>query len=108
MKYTRPTRTPSTPDASAERHPIELVEVETGFYLEPLAVGIYGLPGTGKSAFCGTAPGKIGLMPFEKKSRQTVLKVAAQYNRGVVMPEIDLIRQGNPMIEAMLLREDEP
>ena len=77
--------------------PIRLVTA-TGGYQEPLIVCTYGTPGSGKSRLAGTAPGTIGLIPTERKSRQTVLKTAEEFGRKVIMPEIDLIRTDNPML----------
>lgn len=97
---TYPTRTaPSaarsngtTPTGSGSEYAIPLVEVDTGMYQEPIALVLSGEPGAGKSRLIGTAPGKIGVLPMERKSRQSILTAAAEFGKRVVMPEIDLIR----------------
>lgn len=82
--------------------PVPLVEVAAGGYQEPLIVSTYGEPGVGKSRLIGTAPGNIGVIPMEHKSRQSILKAAAEFGRTVIMPERDLLRVGNPMRIALL------
>lgn len=84
--------------------PIPLIEVSANgsSYQEPLIVSTFGDEGSGKSKLLGTAPGDIGVIPMETKTRGSVLKSAAEFGRKVIMPEKDLIRTGNPMILAML------
>ena len=84
--------------------PIGLTETDPGdsTYQEPIIVAVYGDEGTGKSTIIGTAPGKIGVIPLERKTRASVLKAAAENDKTVVMPDIDLIRTGNPMLIANL------
>ncbi len=84
--------------------PIPLVEVSANgsAYQEPLIVSTFGDEGGGKSRLIGTAPGDIGVIPMEGKTRASVLKAAAEFGRKVIMPERDLIRTGNAMILAML------
>ena len=77
--------------------PIRLVEAQMD-YQEPLIVCTYGTPGSGKSRLAGTAPGDIGLIPTERKSRQTVVHTAEEFGRKVIVPDIDLIRTDNPML----------
>jgi hypothetical protein len=77
--------------------PIKLLEAD-GSYQEPLIVSTYGPEGSGKSAFCGTAPGAIGVLPTEHKSRQSILKSAEEHGKRVILPEIDLVRSSRPML----------
>lgn len=74
---------------------------------DPLVVGVYGGPGAGKSRFCATAPGAIGWIATESKSRQTGIKEAARLGKELYLPSIDgkemsLIRTANPMLLASL------
>lgn len=86
---------------------VGLVEADLDSYQEPLVVGLFGAPGSGKSRLLGTAPGAIGLIPTESKARQTVLKIAKEFGKKVILPAIDgvetsLIRTANPMMLASL------
>lgn len=92
--------TSKLPEVSSSS-PIRLVEAGPS-YQEPLIVCTYGTPGSGKSRLGGTAPGDIGLIPTERKSRQTVLRTAAEFGKRVIVPEIDLIRTDNPMLLGMM------
>lgn len=82
--------------------PIPLVEVHAADYQEPLIISTFGDEGAGKSYLIGTAPGDIGVIPMEAKSRAPILKAAAEFGRKVIMPEKDLIRTGNAMLIAMM------
>lgn len=84
-----------------------LVTADLTSYQEPLVVGIFGGPGSGKSRFLASAPGDIGLIPTESKSRQTVLHDAAEFGKQVILPsingkEVSLIRTANPMMLASI------
>lgn len=94
-------RTAAQNGNSAVTGQIKLVEAAMD-YQEPLVISTYGGPGSGKSRLAGTAPGAIGLIPTERKSRQTVLRTAAEFGRKVIVPEIDLIRTDNPMLLGMM------
>ena len=52
---------------------IELIEA-TIDEQEPIILAVHGSPGSGKSRILGTAPGNIGLLAMEHKSKQTVLR----------------------------------
>jgi len=84
--------------------PIPLVEISANGerYQEPLILTTFGNEGGGKSRLIGTAPGDIGLIPMETKSRQSVLDAAAQFGRRVIAPERDLIRVHDPILISML------
>jgi hypothetical protein len=84
--------------------PIGLTETDPGEgqYQEPLVVSCFGGEGSGKSRLGGTAPGKVGMIPLERKTRQSLLKAAADCGTSVVSPDLDLIRAGNPMLVANL------
>jgi len=77
---------------------IELVEIEPGQYQEPLIIALFGNQASGKSRLIGTAPGPIGLVPLERKSRQSVLDAAQEFGRKVISPSIDLIRTERAML----------
>lgn len=80
---------------------IRIVEAHDD-YQEPLIVCTYGEPGSGKSTLAGSGPGTIGLVPTERKSRQSVIRAAEVWSRKVLMPDVDLIRTGNPMLVSIL------
>ncbi len=71
-------------------------------YQEPLVISLCGDEGSGKSRLLGTAQGKIGVVPTERKTRQSVLAAARECGRVVVLPDEDLIRTGNPMLTTFL------
>ena len=84
-----------------------IIEVTGQSYLEPLIMGVFGGPGSGKSRLLATAQDPIGLIPTESKARQTVLDIAKQMGKRVFMPavhgkEISLIRTEQPMVLASL------
>jgi hypothetical protein len=81
---------------------IKLLELESGVYQEPLVVSIHGDRASGKSRMIGTVPGNIGVLPMEHKSRQSILKAAAEFGKKVIMPEIDLIRSARASLVAMM------
>jgi len=96
---TGPTTT-RTVNAIAGTNSVALVEMTA--YQEPLIVSTYGLPGAGKSRLIGTAPSTIGVIPMEHKSRGSIIRMAQELGKKVIMPEIDMVRTGNPMLIAML------
>lgn len=72
---------------------------------DKLAVGSYGLPGAGKTAFLCTMPGKVAIIPIDSKTRAIVEKRAEELKLPagkIVMPKKDFIRHANPMLIAML------
>ena len=79
--------------------PVKLITVDPGDPTEqaPLVISLYGHQNAGKSRFIGTAPGPIGVIPLENKTKPAVLKAAAEFGKQVVVPEINLIRVENPM-----------
>ena len=87
--------------SSLSTYSIPIVEA-SGDYQEPLIVLLYGDPGSGKSRMIGTAPGDIGVLPMEHKSRQSILRAAAEFGKRVFMPEIDLIRSSRAMMIATM------
>lgn len=86
-----------TPKPNGADHAIPLVEV-TEIYQEPLALMIYGDPGSGKSRLIGTAPDPIGVLPMERKSRQSILRIANELGKRVIMPDIDLVRPARAVL----------
>lgn len=92
----QPYRKPGTA-ATAPVQQIELVYAPSSFQ-EPLIVGVFGGPGTGKSRLIASAPSDVGLIATERKSKGTVINDAAKFGRRIVMPEKDMLRVGNPML----------
>jgi len=91
----------NSPDNGAVTTPIKLVEASLT-YQEPLICAVYGGPGSGKSRLAGTAPGDIGCIPMEHKSRMSITRAAAQFGRKVILPDIDLVRSARgQLIETM-------
>jgi hypothetical protein len=95
---------PQSREPERRSGPIAFTETEPGEgqYQEPLVVSVFGGEGSGKSRMGGTAPGKIGMIPLERKTRQSLLKAASECGTIVVSPDLDLIRAGNPMLVANL------
>jgi len=90
--------------ASADpvRYAIPLVDVTEQEYQEPLAVLVYGEAGSGKSRMLATAPDPIGVVPMERKARQTVLRTASELGKRIIMPEIDLVRPARAALTAVM------
>ncbi len=66
------------------------------------AVSIYGPEGTGKTRFAATAPGPIGLLALDKKSKRTFQKVASAMEKQVVVNKEDYISGKDAIKLAML------
>jgi hypothetical protein len=63
-----------------------------------VVIGIYGPQGSGKTRFSATAPGPIGVVPLDRKSRFTIAKTMEEWGRhDVYMPEKDFIRHEEPL-----------
>lgn len=87
MKFTN-----TQPESSKPKdYSIPIVE-GTADYCEPLVISVYGNESGGKSRLIGTAKGKVGLIPLERKSRMSALRAAEEFGRKVKLPAIDLIR----------------
>jgi hypothetical protein len=100
MKYSQPkTSDSSTPvnNTFMSASDIQLIELTESFQ-EPLAVMVYGDPGSGKSRLLGSAPDPIGLVPMERKSRQSAVKMAQEMGKRIIAPEIDLVRAARAML----------
>lgn len=72
-----------------------------------MVVAVFGGPGVGKSRMLSSAPGAIGLIATESKSRATVLRDAKKFKKQVILPsmngeEISLIRTANPLMLASI------
>jgi len=66
-------------------------------------IAVYGLPGAGKTRFCATAPGPIGMIPLDGKTRFTISKTMAEWGRDdIYWPEKDFIRHQNPIAAATM------
>ncbi len=48
------------------------------------AIGVYGIEGTGKTRFAATAPGPIGLIALDKKSKRTFTDIAMKLGTTVI------------------------
>lgn len=83
--------TDAQPKPTSGKYAIPIVE-GTATYREPLIISVYGNESGGKSRLIGTAKGKIGLVPLERKSRMSVFRAAEESGRIVKVPAIDLIR----------------
>lgn len=70
-----------------------------------LAVAVYGAEGSGKTEFACTAPGVVGVIPLERKCKQTVFKAREKYGKTIFLPEQDFIRVRNPVMIANLRPE---
>lgn len=73
---------------------------------DAIALAIYGDRGSGKTRFACTAPGPIGFIPLERKSRRTITKMVEELGGTdavqVVIPKQDFVRLANPMKAASL------
>lgn len=70
-----------------------------------IALSVFGPPGSGKTRFSVSAPGPIGFIPLDRKSRKTVDMVKAELGAEVYMPKRDLVTPINPMKLAMMASE---
>jgi hypothetical protein len=91
----------AAPKPTLVRSQIELGELSLDEQ-EPMCLAIFGGPGGGKSRLAGTAPGGIGLLAMENKSKQTVLTVANELGTKVYGPTVNskaisLIRTSNQL-----------
>ena len=69
---------------------------------EKFSVASFGVCGTGKSRFAGTFPSPIGAVLLDRKSRYSISKAADEFGKTILVPDVELIRVGNPMKVAML------
>lgn len=79
-----------------------------GNSLDKLAIASFGPSGSGKTRMIATMPGKIGVIPLDRKSKRTIERVAAERNlpKGkIIFPKDDLVRLGKPMT-LMLMDND--
>lgn len=83
---------------SLEYEPIDLNAV----YQEPFALAIYGAQGSGKTRLGASAPGTVGVVPLNRKTRQTVVDTAKRLQKRIILPKFDLVRSSNPMKSALL------
>lgn len=72
-------------------------------YQEPLAICAYGPAGSGKTRLGISLPGRIGVVPLNRKTMQTATQVAKELGKTLYKPEFDLVRSSNPM-KAMTLK----
>ena len=93
---------PPTPTSDPARFAIPLVDVTEQEYQEPLAVLVYGEAGSGKSRLLATASDPIGVLPMERKSRQTILHTAREFGKRVIMPEDDLVRPARAVLASTM------
>lgn len=79
----------------------ETLDLEAS-YQEPFAVACYGNAGSGKTRLMTTQPGVVGVVPLNRKTKQTVVETAKAFDKKIVLPKFDLIRSTNPMKFARL------
>jgi hypothetical protein len=74
----------------------------------PLILSIYGNPGGGKSRFCGTCPGDIGVIALEYKSLPSIIKSAKEFGKRVIVPSggdgnpVNLVRNSRAAVIAQI------
>jgi hypothetical protein len=87
-----------------EHSRVEFVAL-TGTTPDRLAIAGFGRAGTGKSRFSLTMPGKVGVIPLDRKTRRTLERAADEMgvSKGkIVMPKQDFVRLESPMKLAMM------
>jgi hypothetical protein len=74
---------------------------------DAIIMAIYGPEGSGKTRLLATAPGPLGIVPLDRKTRWTINKMAQELGRkDIFMPPDDFIRHQNP-IALSLMKEGE-
>ncbi len=71
------------------------------------AIGVFGLEGTGKTRFAATAPGPIGLIALDKKSKRTFQEIASKRGVEVISNEKPFISDKDA-IEMAITSGDDP
>jgi hypothetical protein len=69
-------------------------------------VSVYGQEGSGKTRFAATAPGPIGLLPLDRKSKRTFEIIAKTLNTQVVIPKTDYMKPSDLISISLLDSED--
>ena len=65
---------------------------------DAIIMAIYGPEGSGKTRMLATAPGPLGIIPLDRKTRWTINKMAKELGRkDIFMPPDDFIRHANPI-----------
>src|SRR5580765_2956438 len=75
---------------------------------DKLAIAGFGRGGSGKTRFIATMPGKVGVVPLDRKCRRTLKRAIEELGikKGkIVLPKKDLVRLENPMRLAMMNNE---
>jgi hypothetical protein len=83
---------------------VKFVEL-SGNTPDKLAIASFGRSGSGKTRFICTMPGKVGVIPLDRKSRRTIERASAEMGlkKGhIIMPATDFVRLENPMKLAMM------
>lgn len=83
---------------------VQFVELN-GSTPDKLAIGSFGYASSGKTRLLCTMPGKIGVVPLDRKTRRTIERVSKELGlkKGkIVMPKDDYVRLANPMKLAMM------
>ena len=82
---------------------VEFFELD-GVQRENLAICNFGDSGTGKTRLIATAPGPVGVIPLDRKTRATVERVRKDLfpDKKILFPREDFIRHGEPMKLAMM------
>lgn len=70
------------------------------------AIGVYGVEGTGKTRFAATAPGPIGLLALDKKSKRTFLEIATARETLVISNDKPLMTDAQAIKMAMTNGDD--
>lgn len=85
---------------------IEFAEAPVS-YSEKMAVCNFGEHGTGKSRLGVTMPGRIGVIPLDRKTRGTIIRDRQIINptKKILLPKEDFIRHAQPMQLAMMTPE---
>ncbi len=65
------------------------------------SIGVYGVEGTGKTRFAATAPGPIGLLALDKKSKRTFMEVAGALGTQVLVNDKPLMSDSKAIEMAM-------
>lgn len=80
-----------------------------GDFQPNIVLSTFGGPGSGKSSLIGTAPGDIGVVMMESKSKFSVIKAARALGKRVIVPtdpatgrEMSFVRVDNPMMLMMM------
>ncbi len=66
------------------------------------AIGVFGIEGTGKTRFAATAPGPIGLIALDKKSKRTFQDIASKLETQVISNDKPFLSDADSIRMAMI------